>query len=144
MASYQHPSFVDRVELRDPGMKDGDVSVILKNVTVNDTGSYESHVLLSGTGSSELRCIIHLSIEDSGDAHEDVWYRQITTLHILYTVIPVAVALVSLTVIVVAIKKCRGGQKAERAETQVQHDLSQEVHWPKVNPDDDECTTAYV
>lgn len=71
MPLYQHPSFTGRVELRRPDMKDGDVSVILKDVTVNDTGTYESHVSLSGTArrrrtSSELRCIIHLSIEDSG------------------------------------------------------------------------------
>lgn len=65
MASYQHPSFKDRVELRDRDMKDGDVTLVLKNVTIADSGRYESHVFLSETP-SELRCIIHLSIEDSG------------------------------------------------------------------------------
>ncbi|XP_019212231.1 myelin-oligodendrocyte glycoprotein isoform X2 [Oreochromis niloticus] len=42
--NYQHPSFHGRVKLRDPEMKDGDVSLILKNVTFNDTGMYECHV----------------------------------------------------------------------------------------------------
>uniref|UniRef100_A0A668VG53 Ig-like domain-containing protein n=1 Tax=Oreochromis aureus TaxID=47969 RepID=A0A668VG53_OREAU len=42
--NYQHPSFHGRVKLRDPEMKDGDVSVTLKNVTFNDTGIYECHV----------------------------------------------------------------------------------------------------
>uniref|UniRef100_A0A3B4GX04 Ig-like domain-containing protein n=1 Tax=Pundamilia nyererei TaxID=303518 RepID=A0A3B4GX04_9CICH len=42
--NYQHPSFHGRVKLRDPEMKDGDVSVILKNVTFNDTGMYECHI----------------------------------------------------------------------------------------------------
>ncbi|XP_039463511.1 myelin-oligodendrocyte glycoprotein-like [Oreochromis aureus] len=42
--NYQHPSFHGRVKLRDPEMKDGDVSLILKNVTFNDTGIYECHI----------------------------------------------------------------------------------------------------
>ncbi|XP_038554124.1 coxsackievirus and adenovirus receptor homolog [Micropterus salmoides] len=40
--NYQHPSFHGRVELRDPEMKNGDV--ILKNVTTNNTGTYECRV----------------------------------------------------------------------------------------------------
>uniref|UniRef100_A0A3Q4GKZ6 Ig-like domain-containing protein n=1 Tax=Neolamprologus brichardi TaxID=32507 RepID=A0A3Q4GKZ6_NEOBR len=42
--NYQHPSFHGRVKLRDPEMKDGDVSLILNNVTFNDTGMYECHI----------------------------------------------------------------------------------------------------
>uniref|UniRef100_A0A3P9DML7 Immunoglobulin V-set domain-containing protein n=1 Tax=Maylandia zebra TaxID=106582 RepID=A0A3P9DML7_9CICH len=42
--NYQHPSFHGRVKLRDPEMKDGDVSLILKNVAFNDTGMYECHI----------------------------------------------------------------------------------------------------
>uniref|UniRef100_A0A3Q3M5B1 Ig-like domain-containing protein n=1 Tax=Mastacembelus armatus TaxID=205130 RepID=A0A3Q3M5B1_9TELE len=37
----QHPSFKERVELKDSHMKDGDVSVTLKDVTFTDTGTYE-------------------------------------------------------------------------------------------------------
>ncbi|XP_019208625.1 uncharacterized protein LOC109197619 [Oreochromis niloticus] len=40
----QHPSFKNRVDLQDRRMKDGDVSLILKDVTTNDTGTYECSV----------------------------------------------------------------------------------------------------
>ncbi|KAL4008546.1 hypothetical protein ACER0C_002398 [Sarotherodon galilaeus] len=45
----QHPSFKNRVDLQDRQMKDGDVSLILKDVTKNDAGTYECHVFMRGT-----------------------------------------------------------------------------------------------
>ncbi|XP_067380656.1 polymeric immunoglobulin receptor-like isoform X2 [Channa argus] len=68
---YQLPSFHGRVELRDPEMKDGDFTVILKNISVDDAGTYECHVGKSNTGSSkthtpEHMSIIYLKVEDSG------------------------------------------------------------------------------
>ncbi|KAL4008568.1 hypothetical protein ACER0C_002420 [Sarotherodon galilaeus] len=40
----QHPSFKNRVDLQDRQMKDGDVSLILKDVTINDAGTYDCGV----------------------------------------------------------------------------------------------------
>uniref|UniRef100_A0A3Q4GDN4 Ig-like domain-containing protein n=1 Tax=Neolamprologus brichardi TaxID=32507 RepID=A0A3Q4GDN4_NEOBR len=47
--NYQHKFFKGRVELRDPTMKDGDVSVILKNVSTSDTGTYECEITVRNT-----------------------------------------------------------------------------------------------
>ena len=41
----QHPSFKDRVDLVDRDLKDGDVSLTLKNVSRHDRGTYECRVL---------------------------------------------------------------------------------------------------
>ncbi|XP_067380739.1 coxsackievirus and adenovirus receptor homolog [Channa argus] len=41
----QHPSFLNRVKLKDKQMKDGDVSLIVENVVISDTGTYECFVI---------------------------------------------------------------------------------------------------
>lgn len=69
--SYQHERFKGRVELTDPSMKNGDVSVILKNVNVNDTGTYECRIITSNLSSgqrvkSDSRKSINLTVTDSG------------------------------------------------------------------------------
>ncbi|XP_039678382.1 coxsackievirus and adenovirus receptor-like [Perca fluviatilis] len=47
--THQHPSFKDRVELVDRDLKDGDASLILKNVTIDDNGTYECRVKTDGS-----------------------------------------------------------------------------------------------
>uniref|UniRef100_A0A8P4G8G7 Ig-like domain-containing protein n=1 Tax=Dicentrarchus labrax TaxID=13489 RepID=A0A8P4G8G7_DICLA len=44
--TYQHPSFKGRVDLTDREMKDGNVSLVIKNVIISDRGTYECRVLL--------------------------------------------------------------------------------------------------
>uniref|UniRef100_A0A669CHI2 Ig-like domain-containing protein n=1 Tax=Oreochromis niloticus TaxID=8128 RepID=A0A669CHI2_ORENI len=60
----QHPSFKNRVDLKDRQMKDGDVSLILKDVTINDTGRYECHVFMTETRSWEVTSFINLRVVD--------------------------------------------------------------------------------
>uniref|UniRef100_A0A668UPJ1 Ig-like domain-containing protein n=1 Tax=Oreochromis aureus TaxID=47969 RepID=A0A668UPJ1_OREAU len=60
LLSYQHPSFKNRVDMQNRQMKDGDVSLILKDVMINDAGTYECRVIQRGINQEEL--IIELSV----------------------------------------------------------------------------------
>ncbi|XP_036066912.1 butyrophilin-like protein 2 [Oryzias melastigma] len=55
----QPESFKNRVSLNNTQMKDGDLSVVLENVTVNDNGTYQCRVL---QGRWKLKSIIHLQV----------------------------------------------------------------------------------
>ncbi|XP_038586517.1 coxsackievirus and adenovirus receptor-like isoform X1 [Micropterus salmoides] len=74
--TQQHPSFKDRVQLVDRELKDGDVSLILKNVSSNDAGTYECRV--AAGGSRRKRAIIKtepiriIQLEVSGSNSGDV------------------------------------------------------------------------
>ncbi|CAG5965563.1 unnamed protein product [Menidia menidia] len=56
----QHPSFRNRVDLQDRWMKDGDASLILKDVKIKDTGTYECRVYQGG--GLEFMSFIHLEV----------------------------------------------------------------------------------
>ncbi|XP_039892316.1 uncharacterized protein LOC120736337 [Simochromis diagramma] len=66
----QHPSFKNRVNLEDRQIKDGDVSLILKDVTTADAGIYEMRMSprtkrrrRANLGGDSI-CIINLSVVD--------------------------------------------------------------------------------
>uniref|UniRef100_A0A3Q1IQ66 Ig-like domain-containing protein n=1 Tax=Anabas testudineus TaxID=64144 RepID=A0A3Q1IQ66_ANATE len=58
----QHQSFRNRVELKDEQMEDGDVSIHLKNVRVDDTGTYECRVQRRGNV-IKTENVINLTVE---------------------------------------------------------------------------------
>ncbi|XP_039464128.1 programmed cell death 1 ligand 1-like [Oreochromis aureus] len=62
----QHPSFKNRVDLQDRQMKDGDVSLILKDVTINDTGTYECRVVQREGDGIKLINSTHLHVVPPG------------------------------------------------------------------------------
>ncbi|XP_039464098.1 programmed cell death 1 ligand 1-like [Oreochromis aureus] len=62
----QHPSFKNRVDLQDRQMKDGDVSLILKDVTINDTGTYECRVFQEVEGPMTLINSTNLVVDPPG------------------------------------------------------------------------------
>ncbi|XP_039464130.1 uncharacterized protein LOC120437675 isoform X3 [Oreochromis aureus] len=62
VSNNQHPSFKNRVDLQDRQMKDGDVSLILKDVSTDDDGSYKCHVLMRETRSWKSISIITLTV----------------------------------------------------------------------------------
>ncbi|XP_035984508.1 butyrophilin-like protein 2 isoform X1 [Fundulus heteroclitus] len=57
----QSPSFKNRVDLQD--VKNGDVSLVLKNVTTDDRGTYECRVVQRGNNEFMSICIINLRVE---------------------------------------------------------------------------------
>uniref|UniRef100_A0A3Q4G6Z1 Ig-like domain-containing protein n=1 Tax=Neolamprologus brichardi TaxID=32507 RepID=A0A3Q4G6Z1_NEOBR len=82
--NYQHESFKGRVKLMDPSMKDGNVSVTLRNVKLNDTGTYKCQITTKETESvvhdsgqriqRETRQSINLTVTDSGELRGSLYY----------------------------------------------------------------------
>ncbi|XP_028420594.1 uncharacterized protein LOC114546128 [Perca flavescens] len=108
--TYQHPSFKDRVELVDRDLKDGDASLILKNVISNDAGTYECRVETDGStrqnrGIEPIR-IIRLQVPDSKGNF------------LIYVAVAAGVGLIFLTVAVVGVliyKRCNNRRSEQPA-----------------------------
>ncbi|KAL4008281.1 hypothetical protein ACER0C_002133 [Sarotherodon galilaeus] len=70
-----HPTFRDRVELRDPQMKNGNMSIILYNTTIKDTGTYECRIIAqnirdSSSPTFEIKHEIKLTVVPPGHPQE--------------------------------------------------------------------------
>uniref|UniRef100_A0A7N6B6V2 Ig-like domain-containing protein n=1 Tax=Anabas testudineus TaxID=64144 RepID=A0A7N6B6V2_ANATE len=69
--TYQHPSFKGRVELADSQIKDGNLSLILKNVIRSDAGTYECRVHQDTTRNKRVVIqsgpvsIVHLTVQST-------------------------------------------------------------------------------
>ncbi|XP_042370384.1 coxsackievirus and adenovirus receptor homolog [Plectropomus leopardus] len=72
---YMDSKYHNRVELKDPEMKNGDASIVLKNASVTDTGTYECQVSVNRIGRNrrnepKLTGIVKLQVTDSGELVE--------------------------------------------------------------------------
>ncbi|XP_034059052.1 uncharacterized protein LOC117537791 [Gymnodraco acuticeps] len=72
--SIQDPRYRGRVELEDPKMKNGNASVLLKNVSINDTGTYHCWVITLSNNRRkrnvrELVRSVHLTVSEGPEKH---------------------------------------------------------------------------
>ncbi|KAG7497309.1 coxsackievirus and adenovirus receptor-like [Solea senegalensis] len=75
--NYQNPGYRGRVELRNPEIKDGDVSITVKNVSVDDAGLYKCRTIVKENGNStEFRRDINLRVTDSGQTQQVEWSEE--------------------------------------------------------------------
>ncbi|XP_026179633.1 CD226 antigen-like [Mastacembelus armatus] len=111
----QHPSFKERVELKDSQMKDGDVSVTLKNVTFTDTGTYECRVLQSQSKAPELTNITHLTVNSAGHTGGHSGAEGDQGGHVGLAVGLLVLAVLTAAVVSLTYRKLRGQKKQSSA-----------------------------
>ncbi|XP_026005713.1 uncharacterized protein LOC113010720 [Astatotilapia calliptera] len=115
----QHPSFKNRVDLQDRQMKDGDVSLILKDVMINDTGTYECRVVQGRTNRRKRSnldgdpiSVIYLHVDPPGQTGGDTEDGSVG----LIVSLSVFIVLVAAVVGFVIYKKHKQSQDSEHPE----------------------------
>ncbi|XP_034059054.1 coxsackievirus and adenovirus receptor-like [Gymnodraco acuticeps] len=99
---YQDPRYHGRVELKDPAMKNGDASVVLKNVKVNDTGVYQCWVTTPNMPGEMLHSVQLVVSEGTTKGHLEQLKEQSKKLHTIEVLLGVGLGLGCLLVVGVA------------------------------------------
>ncbi|KAK2863449.1 hypothetical protein Q5P01_002982 [Channa striata] len=139
MCQNSQGSFKNRVELREPEMKDGDVSVILKKVKIKDAGTYECYVRTKGNKRPFYLKTITLNVTDSGGGagHTEDGGDNEERLGLIVALSVVTVLLVAAYVAVAVFmiyRKCNGLKKQIHqppVNKEIDHELKDLTHEPK-------------
>ncbi|XP_038164130.1 coxsackievirus and adenovirus receptor-like [Cyprinodon tularosa] len=101
----QHPSLKNRVHLKDRQMKNGDLSLVLENVTADDEGLYQCLVAQGGKPQLDLLRTIQLVVATPSAAGEKDGSKEDGTSRQHFVLIPVTVLFFSVLCLVCLCKK---------------------------------------
>uniref|UniRef100_A0A3Q2NYN5 Ig-like domain-containing protein n=1 Tax=Fundulus heteroclitus TaxID=8078 RepID=A0A3Q2NYN5_FUNHE len=100
----QHPSFKNRVDLKEGQIKDGDVSLDLKNVSTDDRGTYDCLVIQTETTNRRRETVLYINLDvvpPPEDGPVGLWVKVVVGVVVATMIISGIVA------IVVSIRKKR-------------------------------------